>query len=100
MKCTLDSKGRVLIPKKIREQAGLKPGTPVSIRWRDGRIEIEIATLSVRLVQKGHLLVAVPKKEIDELESGTVEETREALRSPRTQVWQRHARATPPKEAI
>lgn len=100
MKCALDSRGRVLIPKKIREEAGLKPGTPVTIRWRDGRIEVEPATLPVRLVRKGQLLVAVPGKPIATLAPQKVEEMREALRSRRVQGWQGHARAARPKEAV
>jgi AbrB family looped-hinge helix DNA binding protein len=41
METTIDRAGRVVIPKPIRDAAGLKPGAALSIEYRDGRIEIE-----------------------------------------------------------
>ena len=79
MKRKLDTRGRVVIPKGIREELGLKPGMPVSICFRDGRIEIEPTSLSVRLVRKGQFLVAVPIKSPARLTTTVVEETRAAL---------------------
>lgn len=79
MKTTIDAAGRVVIPKALRQQAGLQPGTPLDIRLTDGRIEIELAALPVKLVTEGHLLVAVPEIEVPPLTNEMVEETREAL---------------------
>ena len=76
MKTTIDADGRLVIPKEIRRQAGLRPGMPLEVRWHDGRIEIEPATLPVRLVRKGRLLVAVPETDIEPLTATTVEATR------------------------
>jgi AbrB family looped-hinge helix DNA binding protein len=36
MKTIMDDAGRLVIPKSIRQQAGLKPGLPLDIRWIDG----------------------------------------------------------------
>ena len=58
MKSAIDAAGRVVIPKSIREVAGLKPGTPLEIAYRDGRIEIEPKASKIRLVRKGSLLVS------------------------------------------
>jgi AbrB family looped-hinge helix DNA binding protein len=58
MKSTIDAAGRVVIPKPIREVAGLKPGSPLEIVYRDGKIEIEPKTAKIRLVRKGSVLVA------------------------------------------
>ena len=69
-----------MIPKEIRREAGLKPGMPLDIRLRDGRIEIEPAPLPVRLVRKGKLLVAVPGTAVAALTAETVERTRRAVR--------------------
>ncbi|MGB6941304.1 MAG: AbrB/MazE/SpoVT family DNA-binding domain-containing protein [Bryobacteraceae bacterium] len=70
MTSTIDSAGRVVIPKAIRDAAGLKPGSPLQIEFRDGRVEIERTSPKVRLVRKGTLLVAnipgVPKMSVDE----------------------------------
>ncbi len=47
----MDSAGRVVLPKSIREKAGLQPGQPLEIRYEDGRVEIEPAYLEVEIVQ-------------------------------------------------
>lgn len=69
-----------MIPKEIRREAGLKPGMPLDVRWKEGCIEITPAPLPVRLVRRGRLLVAVPQKDIEPLTAETVERTRKALR--------------------
>ncbi len=79
MKTTMDMAGRLVIPKDIRHQAGLRPGTPLDVRWRDGRIEIEPAPVPVTLVRKGRFVVAVPQVEGPPLTTEEVEETRNAI---------------------
>jgi len=83
MKTTMDSAGRLVIPGEIRREAGLKPGIPLEVRWRDGRVEIEPAPLPVKLVRKGRLLVAIPEGRPGPLGAGTVEKTRRMLRRER-----------------
>jgi len=84
MKTTIDPAGRLVIPKQIRQEAGLRPGMPLDVRWRAGRIEIEPAPLPVKLVRKGWLLVAVPEKSVATLGTDTVERTRKTLRRERS----------------
>jgi AbrB family looped-hinge helix DNA binding protein len=84
MRTTIDAAGRLVIPKGIREEAGLKPGMDLEIRWHDGRIEIEPASLPVKLVRKGRLLVAVPERDVEPLTEQIVEQTRAVLRRERT----------------
>lgn len=85
MRTTIDAAGRVVIPKQIRQAAGLQPGTVLEVHLRGGWIEIEAAPLPVTLVRRGRLLVAVPSPEADvpEMTLDTVELTREALRRER-----------------
>lgn len=83
MKTTIDRAGRLVIPKEVRHEAGLRPGMLLDVRWRAGRIEIEPAPLPVKLVRKGRLLVAVPAKGVKALTADTVERTRERLRKER-----------------
>lgn len=83
MKTTIDTAGRLVIPKTIRREAGLEPGTSLEVRWRDGRIEIEPEPLPVTLRRKGRLLVAVPKRPVPVLRAETVEQTRRSLRRER-----------------
>jgi len=84
MKATIDNAGRLVIPKEIRREAGLKPGLPLDVRWENGRIAITPAPLSVKLERRGRLLVAVPRKSIAPLKAETVEQTRTAMRQERS----------------
>lgn len=84
MKTTIDSGGRVVIPKEIRQQAGIKPGMALDVRIREGLIEIEPAPLPIKLERRGRLLVAVPQETMTPLTSQTVEETRRKLRRERS----------------
>jgi AbrB family looped-hinge helix DNA binding protein len=79
MKVTIDAAGRLVIPSEIRKQAGLRPGMQLNVRLREGRIELEPATLPVRLEQRGRFLVAVPEVEVEPLTTATVEEVRQSL---------------------
>ncbi len=79
----MDAAGRLVIPREIRREAGLKPGTPLEVCWRDGRIEIEPTPLPVRLIRKGRLLVAVPQGKVGPLRAEAVEQTRRTLRRER-----------------
>jgi AbrB family looped-hinge helix DNA binding protein len=80
MKTAIDSAGRLVIPKDMRREAGLKPGMILDVRWRGGVIEIEPAPQPVTLQKRGRLLVAVPVKPVERLRSETVERTRRQVR--------------------
>lgn len=80
MKSTIDSAGRLVIPKAIRSEAGLKPGMSLEVCWRGGKIEIEPVSVPVRLVRKGGLLVAIPQKDVTSLTADAVERTRQSIR--------------------
>jgi len=87
MKPTIDTAGRLVIPKEIRQAAGLTPGMPLTIRWRDGLIEIEPEPVPVKLTRKGRLLGAVPQMDVPPLLTETVEQTRRMVQrqqAPRT----------------
>jgi AbrB family looped-hinge helix DNA binding protein len=57
MKTTIDGGGRVVIPKRMRELAGLQPGGEVMVEFQDGKIQIEPATKPVKMVRKGSSFV-------------------------------------------
>ena len=76
MRTTIDGAGRIVIPKRIRDEAGLTPGTEVDVELHDGRIEIEPAYTPARVVMRdGH---AVIETDI-EMPPITAEEVREIL---------------------
>ena len=79
MRASIDSAGRLVIPKEIRRQAGIRPGMELEIRWADGHIEIEPRLHPVRLVQHGPLLVAVRDGDAEPLTNEMVQEIRESL---------------------
>jgi AbrB family looped-hinge helix DNA binding protein len=83
MKSTIDSAGRLVIPREIRREAALEPGAPLEVRFRDGLIEIEPQPLSVKLERRGRLLVAKPAWKVPALRTATVEATRRGLLSRR-----------------
>jgi AbrB family looped-hinge helix DNA binding protein len=78
---TMDRLGRIVLPKKLREEAGIEPGMPLDMRIDDGRIEIEPASLEVRIVKKGPVAVAIPEEPRPRLRHEVVRHTREALRA-------------------
>jgi AbrB family looped-hinge helix DNA binding protein len=80
---TMDSAGRLVLPKEIRDEARLEPGMPLRIVCRDGRVEIEPAPREVRVVRKGRLRIAVPIEAGDPLRSETVRETTTEVRGRR-----------------
>jgi AbrB family looped-hinge helix DNA binding protein len=80
MKTTIDRAGRLVVPKKIRDAAGIVPGSELTIRVADGRIEIEPAPLEVRLVKRGSLTVAVPRNRVPPLTPEAVGQTLDRLR--------------------
>ncbi|MGH7484560.1 MAG: AbrB/MazE/SpoVT family DNA-binding domain-containing protein [bacterium] len=76
MKTTIDSAGRIVVPKPLRQALALRPGQALEIRAGDGRLEIEIAATTVALKKRGKGLVAIPDEALPPL---TAEEVREAL---------------------
>lgn len=70
MKTTIDHAGRLVIPKDIRRESGIKPGMPLEVRWEKGAIAITPAPLPVKLERKGRLLVAVPTEGTPRLSAG------------------------------
>lgn len=80
MRTTIDRAGRLVIPKPIRDAAGVTAGAELEIRVTDGRIEIEPAPLEVRLVRRGALTVAVPRKAVPALGGEVVRQTLDRVR--------------------
>jgi AbrB family looped-hinge helix DNA binding protein len=81
MKSTIDSAGRIVIPRDIRAGAGLLPGAELEIRLRDGIVEIEPAATSVRMVKKGRLRVAEPAERVETLAEDVVSGVRRRVRN-------------------
>ena len=77
---TIDSAGRIVVPKALRDALDLKPGQALEIRAGDGRLEIDIAATPLELKKRGKGVVAVPVADLPKLTADTVRETLERIR--------------------
>ena len=57
METTLDKFGRIVIPKRVRDDLGLKPGAVLQIEQADQRILVEPVNEGPRVVVKNGVLV-------------------------------------------
>ncbi|MBI5504123.1 MAG: AbrB/MazE/SpoVT family DNA-binding domain-containing protein [Deltaproteobacteria bacterium] len=80
MQSAIDAARRVVIPKELRDRLGLHRGRPVTIRARDGHIEIEPAATAMSLVRGKQGSVAQPKEALPPLTDEIVRETLERTR--------------------
>ncbi len=85
MKTTIDSAGRIVIPKAIREQAGLYAGVPIEIRLDDDAIVLTPERIGQRIERRGRY-VAIVRTDADE---AVTEELVEAVRD---ELWKERAR--------
>jgi AbrB family looped-hinge helix DNA binding protein len=84
MSTAIDSAGRLVIPKAVREAAGILPGIPLEVVFRDGRIEIAPAPVEVTISTVEGVAVAAPCEPVPLLSAGTVGATRDQLRGGRS----------------
>jgi AbrB family looped-hinge helix DNA binding protein len=80
MKTGIDAAGRVVVPKSLRDELGLRPGLPLDIRAADGALVIEPLPTQVKLTRRGKRVVAVPQARLPAL---TQDEVRAALEGSR-----------------
>ncbi|QSG08194.1 AbrB/MazE/SpoVT family DNA-binding domain-containing protein [Halapricum desulfuricans] len=62
----VDSKGRVVLPKELREELGITPGTEVEIREEDGRAVVEPEDAPDEVLERMERLVAEASAEREE----------------------------------
>lgn len=77
---TIDSGGRVVVPKEVRERLGLRPGSRIVMTEVEGHLEISPATTPVQLADHGGALVAVAEVDLPVL---TAEQVRDAVEATR-----------------
>jgi AbrB family looped-hinge helix DNA binding protein len=80
MVTTIDSAGRIVVPKSLREELGFKPGQKLELSAVDGRLEVEHPITPMRLVKRKGRLVAVADRPMPTLTSDMVRETLERTR--------------------
>lgn len=85
MKTTIDSAGRVVIPKKIRDATHLLPGAEIEVRVVAGAVQLEPAGTEVSLERSGGFVVAMPRSSQPPLTSDVVRRTQEEVRDGRAE---------------
>ncbi len=80
MIATIDRAGRIVVPKRLREELGFTAGQALELSAVDGRLEIEHPTTPMRLEKRRRRLVAVTDREMPTLTSELVRETLEQTR--------------------
>ncbi len=81
MQITMDSAGRVLIPKTLREEAHLQAGSKLEVSLRGGAIVLEPAPLEVDFHEENGLLVAWPTADPGSLRAEVADRTLDSVRS-------------------
>lgn len=80
MVTTIDSAGRIVVPKRLRDELGFKPGQELELSAVDGRLEVEHPVTPMRLERRAGRLVAVTDQPMPTLTSELVRETLEQTR--------------------
>jgi len=80
MRITIDSAGRLVVPKVLRNRLNLEGGSVLEIREREGRLELEPAATPMRLVRRGKALVATTDDPLPRIDSEHVRAVTESQR--------------------
>lgn len=80
MRTTIDSAGRILVPKALRDELGLTEGQELELRVVDGGLQVEIPATPMRLVERDGDLVAAADRDMPELAEELVRRTVEQIR--------------------
>ncbi|TSD99428.1 AbrB/MazE/SpoVT family DNA-binding domain-containing protein [Skermania sp. ID1734] len=80
MRTTIDSAGRIVVPKAVREAMGLEAGRAIDVVYVDGRIEIELAPAEVAVAIEGGLPLVTPTDDLPQLTDDQVRDTLDSTR--------------------
>jgi AbrB family looped-hinge helix DNA binding protein len=62
---TMDTAGRIVVPKALRDRLAIEPGQALRAQVRDGRLEIEPEPIEARLVEVDGILVITPTEHVE-----------------------------------
>lgn len=78
MQVTIDKAGRVVVPKRIRDELGFSAGVPLELEVVDGHMELAAPQRPIRLIEGPHGPSVAPTG--TPLDDGYVRRTLEAVR--------------------
>jgi AbrB family looped-hinge helix DNA binding protein len=80
MLTTIDSAGRIVVPKRLRDELGFAPGQELELTAVDGRLAVEHPVTPIRLEQRDGQLVALADQPLPTLTAELVRDTLERVR--------------------
>jgi AbrB family looped-hinge helix DNA binding protein len=80
MRTTIDSAGRIVVPKALRDELGFSAGQELDLRAGDGVLEVTVPATPMRLETKRGKLVAASDRDMPELTPDVVRDTLERTR--------------------
>lgn len=80
MRTTIDSAGRVVVPKAFRDALGLEGGSAIEIGLDDSGLRIEVPPTPMQLEETDYGVRATSEIDLPPLSADTVRETLERLR--------------------
>jgi len=66
METSIDSVGRIVVPKRLRDELGLTPGSTIDISRYGAGLQLVPAGRTARLVEESGVLVATGETTIDD----------------------------------
>jgi AbrB family looped-hinge helix DNA binding protein len=80
MRTTIDSAGRIVVPKPLRDALGLVGGERLEIRAHDGTLEVDVIPVPMHLEERDGVLSAIPSEPLPALTAQQVREIVERVR--------------------
>jgi len=85
MRTTIDSAGRIVVPKAIRDAMGLTGGTRLDLIFENGRLRVEVppAEVEIEFPEGGPPRIVFKDDDVPPLTDEMIRETLEAVRDRR-----------------
>ncbi|MBI4729622.1 MAG: AbrB/MazE/SpoVT family DNA-binding domain-containing protein [Acidobacteria bacterium] len=80
MKTAMDRAGRLVVPKPLRDELGLRAGQKIEVFVENGRIVIQPVPTPMRLVKRGRARVAEAERAMPRLTAAQVRDALDRVR--------------------
>ena len=80
MRTTIDRAGRLVVPKRLRDELGFAAGQELELNAVAGKLEVELPATEMRLEKRGGDLVAATDQPMPTLTAELVRATLERIR--------------------